>query len=564
MRITAGSELPASGPPLRVALVFPPAMPPTSPPLGIACLKAYLSEDSTAVVRNFDLNLAYYEKAFEWVLDGRLKVSLRKLDHAGVAGQAPASRDFFRASSGRADFFDLGAYNGNAETYTGFGSVLDGLFDSFSRKILFDLQVPPLAEKFFETLIEPLVSFRPDLVGFSILFSQQLFFALALSKLCKKMGTKTVFGGATFSVMPDPGLLLSGTVGVQIGRERRDLDLSPLIDFLLVGEGEFGLKSLVEVLSGGVGDLSSVPGLIRAGWTGTVRVPPKAPSDLNRLPLPDYSDFPLGLYHSPQPVLPYLSSRGCPWRRCAFCTHQKTYLEYREENAGVSAEKLAALKDRYGVSHFCLVDEMIHPRRLSSLSRGLDGAGILFSAYARPAGGFNGELLRSAHKSGLRVLMWGVESGSRRVLDLMRKGTDIARVGEILEGAHEAGIWNLVFTIFGFPTETEAEWEATLGFLEENRTRIDALSKSRFLLLEGSEILRDPARYAIRAVKDRRGKDPVSVAYDYETMEGLTPGQVDQKFRETLPLLSGIGRSPFFGRFRDHMLIFASGPSIAD
>ncbi len=551
------SKTPISGRPLRVALVFPPAMAPTSPPLGIAALKAYLSENSSAVVRNFDLNLDYHEKALDWVRDGLLKVSLRKMDQSAVARQAPAARDFFRGGQGPDNFFDLNSYNAYAEIYTSFGSVLNGLFDSFSRKILIESPVPALAHKFFDGLIEPLASFRPDLVGFSILFSQQLFFALALSKLCKKIGAKTVLGGATFSVMPDPGLLLSRPVGFLVGGELRNLDLSSLIDFLVVGEGEFGLKSLVDGLSGG-GQLSRGPGLIQPGMTGEARVAPKAPSDLDHLPLPDYSDFPLDLYHSPHPVLPYLSARGCPWRRCAFCTHQKTYLEYREESAEISAERIVALRKRYGISHLSLVDEMIHPRRLDHLCRGLSGEGISFSAYARPAGGFEGELFKRAHASGLRVLMWGVESGSRRVLDLMCKGTDIARVGEILEGSHNAGIWNLIFTIFGFPTETDAEWESTLDFIETNRTRIDALSKSRFVLLEGSNILRDPLSYGIRSVKDRREKDPVSVAYDYETVEGLTPAQVALKFRETLPRLSGIGKSPFFGQFRDHMLIFAS------
>ena len=93
--------------------------------------------------------------------------------------------------------------------------------------------------------------------------------------------------------------------------------------------------------------------------------------DLNALPLPDFSDFPLDKYHSPIPVLPYLASRGCPWRRCAFCTHQKTYLDYREEDAADTRSRLSALQEKYGVSHFCLVDEMVHPRRMDRIAANL-------------------------------------------------------------------------------------------------------------------------------------------------------------------------------------------------
>ncbi|MFZ2447337.1 MAG: cobalamin-dependent protein, partial [Syntrophobacteraceae bacterium] len=253
MRTTAAQASPAGGGPLRIALVFPPATHPTSPPLGIASLKAYLGAGGLADVRNFDLNLAYYEQALDWVRDGRLKVGLRKMDQGETARRAPAARDFFRGRgrTGREKFFDLAAYNAQADTYTGFAAVVNGLFDSFSRKILLDLPAPPLVERFFDDLIDPLRSFRPDLVGFSILFSQQLFFALALAKLCKKMGAKTVFGGATFSVMPDPARLRAGPVPVRAGGEARSLDLAPLMDFLIVGEGEAGLKALADALRGG-------------------------------------------------------------------------------------------------------------------------------------------------------------------------------------------------------------------------------------------------------------------------------------------------------------------------
>ncbi len=545
--------------PLRVALVFPPAMHPTGPPLGIASLKAYLVSQTPATVRNFDLNLAYYEQAMDWLADRRLKMGLKKMDHGETAGRVLAARDFFRGGRG-AEFFDTAKYNAHAGIYTGFETVLNGLFDNFCRKILLDDPVPPLARKFLEGLVEPLKSFGPQLVGFSVLFSQQLFFALLLAKLVRQMGAKTVFGGATFSVMPDPARLVSGPVAVQAGGRERELDPAALIDFLIVGEGEAGLKALVENRGSRKGPFSRVPGLIANDPGGAEGFAPEAVRDLNALPLPDFSDFALRKYHCPKPVLPYLSSRGCPWRRCAFCTHRKTYLDYREENAVASAERLSALKAGYGVSHFCLVDEMVHPRRLDRLTRALarHDPRIFFSAYGRPAGNFTPELLSNAYRSGLRVLMWGVESGSSRVLELMGKGTDIGRVGEILKASHEAGIWNLAFVIFGFPTETGGEWDATLDFLASHRDHIQALSKSEFVLLEGSRIFARPHRFAVTRITDRRGRDPVSIAYDYETSEGLNREQIRQKLRQSAPFLSGIGRSPWFGQFRDHMLIHAS------
>ena len=142
------------------------------------------------------------------------------------------------------------------------------------------------------------------------------------------------FGGATFSVMPDPGRLLT-SIPVTVGAGRGQVDAGRLIDYLIVGEGEKGLEALAKSVlcpNGGV------PGLVyRKDGTNNEKSGSKAYPDLDALPLPDFSDTPPGRYHSPVPVLPYLSSRGCPWRRCAFCTHQKTYLHYREEHAATTA-----------------------------------------------------------------------------------------------------------------------------------------------------------------------------------------------------------------------------------
>ncbi len=553
---------------LRIALIFPPAMPPASPPLGIAHLKAYLETSASVEVRNFDLNLAYFEQAFLWLGDGRLRMRMHNMDFETTAQKAAGARNFFCGKEGLYRFFDLALYNEQASTYAGFSSVLNGLFDNFARKILLGLPRPPLVNRFFEELIEPLKAFRPDLIGFSILFSQQLFFALALAKLCKGAGAKIVFGGATFSVMPDPGRLLSGPLAVYPGGEPREVDTGRLIDYLIVGEGERGLQSLAESLAAGRGKdapgsafctLCRVPGLLHMEDGKVTINPAVAAFGLNALPLPDFSYFPLDQYHSPIPVLPYLASRGCPWRRCAFCTHQKTYLDYREEDAANTSDRLSALHQKYGVRHFCLVDEMIHPRRMARIAADLirRGPRVYFSAYARPSG-FSAKALEKAHRAGLRVLMWGLESASQRLLDLMRKGTIAQKIPAILNSAREAGVWNLLFLIFGFPTETRAEWQSTLDFIKSCQESVHALSRSRFILLEGSDVFVNPERYGIKRIIDRPQRDPVSIAYDYEVTEGLTQQEAAVMFQESLARLSGIGRSPWFGQFRDHMLLFAS------
>ena len=82
---------------------------------------------------------------------------------------------------------------------------------------------------------------------------------------------------------------------------------------------------------------------------------------------------------------------------------------------------------------------------------------------ARPTGDFDRECLVLMYESGCRFVMWGLESGNQRVLDLIEKGTVLEDIRRVLRESAEAGLFNHVFTIFGYPTETWEEARDTLG-----------------------------------------------------------------------------------------------------
>jgi anaerobic magnesium-protoporphyrin IX monomethyl ester cyclase len=544
--------------PQRVALIMPPAMHPTSPPLGLACLGAYMKEQGAPVeVRLFDLNLSYHKQVMKWLEDGRLKVKMRGWDHAGTVRNVTHACRFLQGGAGIDSFLDLELYNKHAGVYSDFDGIVNGLFENFSRRLLCGLSLPPLAKEFLAELFAPVRDFEPDLAGISLLFSQQLYFGFAVAEALKQSGTSVVLGGATLSVMPEPEKLLQEPVQTRIGKDAHRIEASRFIDFLLPGEGEVGLSALIAHWQG---DLSRVPGLIYTR-NGEVRHnTPEAIDNLDNLPLPDFSQFDLSCYYTPKPVLSYLSARGCFWQRCAFCTHRKTYLAYREETIEATVRRLLLLKERYGASHFTLADEMVHPKRFGKLAKEIIRAGldIRYSAYAKPTASFDRPLLEGIYRSGARVLMWGVESGSRRVLDQMGKGTCPQDMEQVLQEAGASGIWNLVFVMFGFPGETREEWHETLDFLGRVKPHIHALSKARFLLLAGSDVFTHPEKYNIKRVMPRHGRDPISIAYDFEVTGGLSAMEARRLYGDQLPRLRQFGISPWLGTFRDHMLIHAA------
>ena len=76
------------------------------------------------------------------------------------------------------------------------------------------------------------------------------------------------------------------------------------------------------------------------------------------LPPPDFDGLPMEKYFVPEPVLPYLATRGCYWGRCEFCDHGEGYTAgYRTKKINAIIEEIGFLKDKYRTRHFHFTDE---------------------------------------------------------------------------------------------------------------------------------------------------------------------------------------------------------------
>ena len=540
----------------KLALIFPPAMHPLTPPLGIAALAAYVERQTGARVKCFDLNLALFEQALKWMADGRLKVKFKDSDHETTARRAIQAVAALKSKDSSRGFSGIEEYDLYAADYSRFENLIAPLFTHQTKLIAAGKPVSPLIGRFFDDLIRPVIDFAPQMAGLSILFSQQMHPGLALAKKLKALGMTTVLGGATLAVMPDARRLIEAPLNARAGGKDVKIDAAGFIDFIVVGEGEMGLAGLA---AGKGRDIETVPGLIARRNGRLVINPPAAVRDVSSLPPPDFSHFDLKAYHSPKPMLPYLSARGCYWQKCAFCTHRQTYLDYRRESPEQTIERLFELKRKHAVDLFALADEMVHPKRMDRLADLILASGqeIRFSAYASPTGAFTQDLLQRSARAGLRVLMWGIESASQRVLRLMNKGTRPENFGRILADSHAAGIANLVFVMFGFPTEDRHELESTVNFIDRNKDHIAALSKSRFLLLQNAPMLGDPHKYHLKNIRPRQGDDLLTMAYDYDVERGLSQREVDVLYKKKLRGMTA-GPSSHVAVLRDHLLALAS------
>lgn len=238
---------------------------------------------------------------------------------------------------------------------------------------------------------------------------------------------------------------------------------STLFDFMVAGEAE-------RVLAGLVGD--EIP----AG-RGSATTILKADRLLSgaELPLVRYRDYPAfeRLRQRPGERPSVITSRGCQFRSCRYCSAVSYHPVHRVMPVARAAEQIRLLVEEWGSRSFNVWDEAFGNRipYMSELTRQLQRDGITLercSAFVR----FTDEILtREAFAAfdafGLQVLLPGLESGNPRMLRYLKgPHARVRNCAENLVAAHKLGFPVLASFIFGNPTETLAEMEDTLRFIE--------------------------------------------------------------------------------------------------
>ncbi|GAG80072.1 unnamed protein product, partial [marine sediment metagenome] len=89
------------------------------------------------------------------------------------------------------------------------------------------------------------------------------------------------------------------------------------------------------------------------------------------------------------------------------------------------------------------------------------------------------EVIKKMKLAGCEHIIFGIESGSQRVLDLMKKHYRVEDADRIIRWMHKVGIIVTCNFMFGFPGETEEDFELTLDFIKRNAEYLDRVYPSR-------------------------------------------------------------------------------------
>jgi len=319
------------------------------------------------------------------------------------------------------------------------------IFDSIE-----DSAQNPYIQFFEEYLPDKMPDQALDLIGISLTSASQIIPAFTLARILKtkQANIRIVIGGVMASHLAD--------------KIKAIPKLFTLFDYLIRGEGETPLHRLCLSISEHL-PLSSVPNLIYRDNDVICENEKDSLEKVDSLPTPDYTDLPLDQYLAPIPVLSIEPARGCYWRKCTFCNQYNIHGDsFRKRSVHLVIADIVALKNEHGVVCFNISNEGVPERHLTEMAKAIIEDGLQIQWYAGvQLKGLSHQTCNLLRQAGCRKLIFGLESGCQRVLNLMNKGIDLNEVPKTIQNCTDSGIDIHLYLMIGFPTETFHEIEAT-------------------------------------------------------------------------------------------------------
>lgn len=457
-------------------LIYPPVVRSTEPPLGIARLAGFIRARGMPV-RLLDLN----HEGMEYLLASM--TSLSDCTPSGMDGQS-------HGEQGRADTWTHGAVLRTTRNLASLRSLQTYRnLSRYSRAVgdlsrVLRLATAPFGAEaslanYAENRRTPLR--RQDLLDAAARYTDSPYFRFFSRRIEEELDRQpaTVVGfSINYLSQALPAFAILGWLS-QVHPELRRVAGGGLVNSWLT-QGSLAcddsLGGLLHALIPGRGEDSPSAWLDSAGQH--VERDPKHPAWASQ---PDFDDFGHLEYLSPVRIIPYTFSCGCSWKRCTFCPEKAEGGRYAGLRVDDAMSQLGQLARRCKAELFHFTDNEIAPLYLRGMAE--HSSGIPWYGFAR----FSRALLdpgfcHALAASGCRMLQLGLESADQQVLDAMGKGTELAKIDQILENLAMAGIGTFLYVLFGTPSEDLSAARKTRDFLADRADLIAFLNVAIFNL----------------------------------------------------------------------------------
>ncbi len=332
-----------------------------------------------------------------------------------------------------------------------------------------------------DVIIDRINREQPDFVGLSFLSTTSYTYAKILARQIRATNqhVKLAFGGVFAS-------LNATLVKLQC----------PEVDFVCRGDGE---QLLLDLLA----NIDDPEGVESLTWMKDGRVVQNLGRPMERhldqWPFPDRESLELDFVESmPLDVPAVLSmerfttmqtSRGCPCP-CVFCDIPIfNEGKWRARSAAHVVAELKYLEERgYGSVYFVDDHFLLQPKRIEAICKGVtdEGLKIQWGIEGR-VDSVAQHLFPAMAKAHCRTVMFGIESGSQKILDRLKKEQTLDEVTTAVKNAKRAGI-EIVHGFFtvGNPDETVEDMRATFDFA--SKLPLDTFGFNRLCVYRGTPL----------------------------------------------------------------------------
>jgi len=294
-----------------------------------------------------------------------------------------------------------------------------------------------------EKIKDILAKEKPDLIGLSILHANR-WGGIEIAQIAKKLdpGVKITFGGvgATFLW-------------------RHLLTNFPEIDFIVIGEGEYTFLALVNCIEKkDYKYIEKIKGIAFRKEDKILKTENAAfIEDIDRLPIP-------AKYFKYQHVS---SARGCPWN-CSFCGSPKFWKrKVRFHSPDYFVEQLELLYKK-GINFFYFSDDTftIRKDRVIEICKKILGKNLHITWFAISRVNYvSEEVLYWMRRAGCIQISYGVESGSKKIRDLLNKNIKTQDIKRAFSLTTRYGILARAYFIYGCPGESWKTIQETIDLI---------------------------------------------------------------------------------------------------
>lgn len=309
----------------------------------------------------------------------------------------------------------------------------------------------------YYNIADEIKKFNPDMIGLGFLTTSYKR-ALDLTKrLMKEIPNPVYFCG-----------------GVHTTIEPMDVLKNFGVDFVVVGEGEITTVEALNKISEGK-SLHGVKGVIYKNKGKVINNSLREPiKDLDTIPFiarhlinfeKEYLTFPGVIRGKWCKSTTMMASRGCPYH-CIYCNSHTVFgRNVRRRSIDNVIAEIEYLKEKYDVEGIYFVDDTFTLDKewvikfCQELKR--KGINILWGCQAR-VNTVDKALLEGMKAAGCIQLDYGVESGSEKILKVLKKGTTPEMIKNAFRLTKEVGLGTLATFMVGNPYETKEDIEKTL------------------------------------------------------------------------------------------------------